>query len=58
MFEGFLDDGPQFVLRLVFVVLWVLLMTFLPNSPTYLLTKQQYDAAREALKKVSEKVIY
>jgi len=37
---------------LVFVVLWVLLMTFLPNSPTYLLTKQQYDAAREALKKL------
>ena len=37
---------------LVFVLVWVVLLAILPNSPIYLLSKQQFEAARIALQKV------
>jgi len=37
---------------IVFDVLWVILVVIIPNSPTYLLSKQQFEGARSALQKL------
>jgi len=37
---------------LIFDVLWVILVVVIPNSPTYLLSKHQFEGARAALQKL------